>query len=100
MFFKFLAKMDLIWVQSPNVLCFIQQLNHKCIMMYKILNDLAPAYLKKHFSYSSGTNKYSLRSNYILLTKPKTEFMKKVLFLFLLLLLLLLLLLFLFFFIC
>ena len=49
-------------------------------MMYKVLNDIAPAYLKIYFSYAIDTSRYCLRSNSVNLSlpKPNADYVKKV----------------------
>ena len=53
--------------------------NHKSIMMYKVLNGIAPAYLKRYFSYGADTSRYFLRGSGVNLSlpKPNTDYMKK-----------------------
>ena len=53
--------------------------NYKSIMMYKVLNGIAPAYLKIYFSYGAETSKYCLRGSGVNLSlpKPNTDYMKK-----------------------
>jgi hypothetical protein len=48
--------------------------SHKLIMMYKILNNMAPVYLRDHFkmSYTDQAYSYSL-----ILPRAQTEFLKK-----------------------
>ena len=49
---------------------------HSYAMMYKVLHDLAPEYLKENVAYKS--NKYSLRQNNSLaLPKPNTQKCKR-----------------------
>ena len=52
---------------------------HKLTMMYKILNNLAPNYLKDHFETSAIDNFYKLRNRKLCLAlpKPQTEYLKK-----------------------
>jgi hypothetical protein len=47
--------------------------------MYKILNNLAPNYLRDHFEMSTIDNFYRLRSRKLclVLPKPQTEYLKK-----------------------
>ena len=54
--------------------------NHKSIMMYKVLNGIAPAYLKRYFSYGADTSRYFLRGSGVNLSlpKPNTDYMKKI----------------------
>ena len=53
--------------------------NHKSIMMYKVLNGIAPAYLKRYFSCGADTSRYFLRGSGVNLSlpKPNTDYMKK-----------------------
>ena len=39
--------------------------NHKSIMMYNVLDGIAPAYLKIYFSYGADTSRYCLRGSSI-----------------------------------
>ena len=52
---------------------------HKLTMMYKILNNLAPKYLRDHFEMSAIDNFYTLRNRKLclVLPKPQTEYLKK-----------------------
>ena len=52
--------------------------NHKLIMMYKILCDEAPTYLKNDFILGND-GVYNLRGSNVnvILPKPKTDFLKK-----------------------
>jgi hypothetical protein len=52
---------------------------HKLTMMYKILNNLAPNYLRDHFEMSAIDNFYRLRNRKpcLVLPKPQTEYLKK-----------------------
>ena len=52
--------------------------NHKLTMMYKILRDEAPIYLKNDFILSND-GVYNLRGSNVnvILPKPKTNFLKK-----------------------
>ena len=45
--------------------------NHKSIMMYKVLNGIAPAYLKRYFSYGADISRCCLRGSGINLSLPK-----------------------------
>ena len=53
--------------------------NHKSIMIYKVVNGIAPAYLKRYFSYGGDTSRYCLRGSNVNLSlpKPNTDYMKK-----------------------
>lgn len=52
--------------------------NHKSIMMYKILHDNAPIYLKEYFLYVNDNTDYNLRGGRnLILPKPKTDYLKK-----------------------
>jgi hypothetical protein len=52
--------------------------SHK-LMMYKILNNMAPGYLREHFKTSFTDETYSLRNRKLCLIFPRaqTEFLKK-----------------------
>ena len=52
--------------------------NHKLIMMYKILRDMTPTYLKNDFILGND-GVYNLRGSNVnvMLPKPKTNFLKK-----------------------
>lgn len=52
---------------------------HKLIMMYKVLNNMAPSYLRDHFKMSTINDKYALRNRKLCLVLPKarTEYLKK-----------------------
>ena len=65
---------ELGWVTLAN-----RRSNNKVIMMFKILNGVAPSYLKELFQTHSTTLSYSLRSRdtNVLLPKPNTEYLKK-----------------------
>ena len=55
-----------------------RRLNHKCILMYKILHDMAPTHLKQHFRYFNDNTDYFLGGKRnLILSKLKTEFVKK-----------------------
>ena len=56
-----------------------RRLKHKAIMMYKVLNGLAPAYLSDFFPLNSAILRYELRNRdkNVVLPKPKTEYLKK-----------------------
>jgi hypothetical protein len=51
---------------------------HKLTLMYKILNNLAPKYLRDHFEMSAIDNFYTLRNRKLclVLPKPQTENLK------------------------
>ena len=53
--------------------------DHKLIMIHKILNNMAPSYLRDHFKISQLNNSYLLRSRKMMLVlpKPQTGFLKK-----------------------
>jgi hypothetical protein len=52
--------------------------SHK-LMMYKILNNMSPVYLRDHFKMSFTDQAYSLRNRKLCLILPRaqTEFLKK-----------------------
>ena len=55
-----------------------RRLNHKCILMYKILHDMAPTHLKQHFRYFNDNTDYFLGGKRnLILSKLKMEFVKK-----------------------
>ena len=56
-----------------------RRLKHKAIMMYKVLNGLAPSYLSELFQFNSTSLTYGLRERgtNVVLAKPKTEYLKK-----------------------
>ena len=57
----------------------ISRTKHKAIMMFKILNDMAPKYLSSQFAKTCERNPYHLRGDNSKLTLPfpKTEYLKK-----------------------
>lgn len=52
---------------------------HMTIMMYKVLNNMAPSYLRDHFKIYTLDNTYALRNKEmsLVLPKPLTEYLKK-----------------------
>ena len=55
-----------------------RRLNHKCILMYKILHEMPPTHLKQHFRYFNDITGYFLGGKRnLILSKLKTEFVKK-----------------------
>ena len=52
---------------------------HMLIMMYKILNNMAPTYLQDHFETSAVNEIYSLRKRKLCLVLPRaqTDYLKK-----------------------
>ena len=52
---------------------------HILIMMYKVLNNMAPSYLRDHFEISGVNEMYSLRKGKLCLVLPKaqTDYLKK-----------------------
>ena len=54
---------------------YYQRLEHKSILMYKLLNGTTPDYLESRFVYRDNVNTYRLRSteNKLVLTQPQTE---------------------------
>lgn len=55
-----------------------QRKDHMLIMVFKLLNNLAPSYLRDHFETSENNN-YSLRGRKMMcvLPKPRTEFLRR-----------------------
>ena len=47
--------------------------SHKLIMMYKILNNMAPVYSRDHFKMSSIDQTYSLRKRKLCLILPRAQ---------------------------
>jgi tRNA(Met) C34 N-acetyltransferase TmcA len=52
---------------------------HKGVMMYKILHNMTPVYLRDHFKMSFSDQAYSFRNRKLCLILPRaqTEFLKK-----------------------
>ena len=56
-----------------------QRLEKKSIMLYKILHDMTPEYLRSGFVFRDSVNSYHLRNteNALALPKPRTDYLKR-----------------------